>query len=58
MITDTTVESVGKDDIPMKTTGREKVRTSVCLTAKGDGTKMKDFIIFANAKGESKALHK
>ena len=58
MVTDTTVESVGKNDIPMKTTGREKVRTSVCLAAKGDGTKMKGFIVFANAKGEAKALHK
>ena len=58
MVTDTTVESVGKKDIPMKITGHEKVRVSVCLAAKGDGTKMKPFIVFATAKYELKALHK
>ena len=58
MLTDTTVESVGKKDIPMKTTGHKKVRMSVCLAAKQDETKMKPFIVFAAAKSESKALHK
>ena len=57
MVTDATVESVGKKDIPMKTTGHEKVRMSVSLAAKGGGTKMKPFIVFAAAKRESKALH-
>ena len=30
---------------------------SVCLAARGDGTKLKPFIVFAGAKRESKALH-
>ena len=54
---DETVENVGKKDILMKTTGHEKVRVRVCLAAKGDGTKMKSFIVFAAAKRELKALH-
>ena len=57
MVTNTTVESVGKMDIPMKTTGHEKVRLSVWLAAKEDRKKMKPFIVFAAAKRESKALH-
>ena len=58
MVADTTVEIVGKKDIPMKKTGHEKVRVriSVCLAAKEDGAKMKPFIVFAAAKRESKAL--
>ena len=58
MVTDTTVERVGKKDILMKTTGHEKVMVSVCLAAKRDGTKMKPCIVSAVAKRESKALHK
>ena len=51
MVADTTLESVGKKkDIPMKTTGHEKVRVGVCLAVKGDGTKMKPFIVFAAVK--------
>ena len=57
MVTDTTVESVGKKDIPIKTAGHKKIRVSVCLAVKGDGTKMKPFIVLAAAKRESKALH-
>ena len=30
---------------------------SVCLAARGDGTKLKLFVVFAGAKHESKALH-
>ena len=30
---------------------------NVCLAAKGDGTKMKPFIVFAATKRESKCLH-
>ena len=40
MVTDTTVESVDKKDIPIKTAGHEKIRVSVCLAVKGE-TKMK-----------------
>ena len=48
----------GTKDVPLKTTGHKKVRASVCLTAKRDGTKLKPFIVFAGAKRESKSLHK
>ena len=41
----------------MKSTGDEKVRVSVCLAAKLDGTKLKPFIVFGAAKRESKSLH-
>ena len=43
IVVDTTVETVGKKDIPMKTTGHEKVtvRIGICLAAKEDGAKMK-----------------
>ena len=41
----------------MKSTGHDKVRVSVCLTGKADGTRLKPFIVFKVAKRESKALH-
>ena len=41
----------------MKSTGHEKVRVTVCLATKGDGTKCKSFIVFAGAKRECKSLH-
>ena len=44
MVSNTTVEFTGAKDVPMKSTGHEKVRVTVCLTAKGDGTKLKPFI--------------
>ena len=43
--------------IAMKTTGHEKSRVSVCLTAKADGTKLKPFIIFPGGKRETKLLN-
>ena len=57
MVSNTTVEKTGSKDVPMKTTGHEKVRVSVCLTARADGTKCRPFIVFAGAKRESKSLH-
>ena len=47
------LNETGSKEIPLKTTGHEKVRVSVCLAAKGDGTKLKPFIDFAGAKRES-----
>lgn len=41
----------------MKTTGHEKTKVSVCLTAKADGTKLKHFIVFPGAKRETKLLN-
>ena len=57
MVSETTVEATGNKDVPMKSTRYEKVRVSVCLTAKLDGTKLKPFIIFGVAKRESTSLH-
>lgn len=58
MVSQSTVDKVGKREICLKTTGHEKVRISVCLTAKADGSKLKPFIVFGGAKRESEALNK
>ena len=50
MVSDTTVDKTGARTITMKSTGHEKCRVSVCLTAKADGSKLKPFIVFKNAK--------
>ena len=39
MVGTTTVSNVGSQDVVLKSTGHEKVRVSVCLTARTDGTK-------------------
>ena len=57
MVSETTVGATGTKDVPMKSTGHDKVRVSVCLAVKLDGTKLKSFIIFDAAKRESKSLH-
>ena len=57
MVSSTIVDKAGSKDVPLKTTGHEKVRVSVCLAAKGDGTKLKLFVVFVGAKRKSKALH-
>ena len=57
MVSSTTVDKTGSKDVPLKTTGHEKVRVSVWLAAKGDGRKHKPFVVIAGAKRESKALH-
>ena len=41
----------------MKTSGYEKTKVSVCLTAKADGTKRKPFIVFPGAKRDTKLLN-
>ena len=57
MVSETTVEATGAKDVPMKSTGHEKVHVSICLEAKLDGTKLKSFIVFGAAKRKSKSLH-
>ena len=57
MVSSTTISQSGKRNIPLKTTGHEKVRVSVCLTAKWDGNKLKPFIVFCGAKRECKSLN-
>jgi len=46
MASNTTVDNIGESTIQLKTTGHEKTKVSVCLAAKGDGTKLKPFIVF------------
>ena len=58
MVSSTTVNKTGQKEIMLKTTGHEKVRVSVCLAAKADGSKLKPFIVFVGAKRESAALNK
>ena len=49
MLSNINVDSIGKNTINMKTSGHEKTKVSVCLTAKADGTKLKPFIVFPGA---------
>ena len=39
------VDKTGRRDIPLKSTGHQKVRVSVSLTAKADGARLKPFIV-------------
>ena len=39
MVSNTTVEKTGSKEVNMKSTGHDKVRVSVCLTGKADGTR-------------------
>ena len=42
----TTVSPVGEDCVPVRTTGHEKSRVTVCLTAKANGVKLPPMIVF------------
>ena len=57
MVGTTTVSKVGRQDVVLKSTGHEKARVSVCLTARTDGTKFKPFIVFKGAKREVATLN-
>ena len=56
MVSETNVKATSAKDVPMKSTGHEKVHVSVCLAAKLDETKLKPFIVFDDAKREWKSL--
>ena len=56
MVSDTTIDKQGAKSVRLETTGHEKCMVSVCLAAKGDGTKLKPFTVFCAAKRESKSL--
>ena len=58
MLSQSTVDKVGKREICLKTTGHEKVRISICLSATADGTKLRHFIVFGGAERETEALNK
>ena len=57
MVGTTTVSKVGSQDVVLKSTGYEKTRVSVCLTARADETKLKPFIVFKEAKLEVAILN-
>ena len=57
MLSSTTVDNVGEKSIRLKTTGHERSKVSVCLTAKADRIKLKPFIVFLGAKRETKQLN-
>ena len=46
----TTVDSRGVHTVPIKTSGHEKNRLTVCLAVKADGTKMKPYVVIPAAK--------
>ena len=57
MVGTTTVSKVGSQDVVLKSTGQEKARDSVCLTAKAVGTKLKPFIVVTGTKREVSKLN-
>ena len=57
ILSNTTVDSIGHNTKAMKTTGQEKTKVSVCLTAKADWAKWRPFIVFPGAKRETKLLN-
>ena len=57
MVGNAMVETTGTKDVPLKSTGNEKVKVSVCLTAKADGKKLKPFIVFQGAKRGATTLN-
>lgn len=46
----TTIAQKGAKEVPIKSTGHEKVRITVILTGRGDGSKMKPYIIIPRKK--------
>ena len=52
-----TIDTTGTKDVPLKSSGNEKFKVSVCSTAKADGTKLKPFIVFQCAKREATTLN-
>ena len=58
VVSETTIDCVGKKNITMKTTGHEKCRVYLRLASKADGTKLKQFVVFKGAKKEVKAFRK
>lgn len=57
MVSNTTVDDKGAKEVTLRSTGHEKMRVSVCLAAKADGTKLKPMIVFKDAKRDVKALN-
>ena len=52
VVENVTVDNTETEDVPPKSTRNEKVKVSICLTTKADGTKLKPFIVFQGAERE------
>jgi hypothetical protein len=46
MLSNTTIAPTGSKTVQLKSTGNEKAHATVVLAAKGDGTKLKPFVVF------------
>ena len=57
MVGNMTVDTTGTKNVPLKSTGNEKVKVSLCLTANVDGKKLKPLIVFPGAKCEATAMN-
>ena len=58
MISNTTVTDKGAKSVVLKTTGHEKSKVTVTLTAKANGDKLKPYIVFPGHKREVQNLKK
>ena len=56
MTANTTVDVTGAKTISLKTKGIEKTRFTVVLSAKGDGTKLRPYVVFKKGIRETKKL--
>ena len=52
-----TIDTTETKNVPLKSTGNKKVKVSICLTTKADGTKLKSLILFQCAKHEATPLN-
>jgi len=57
MVGEATVAAKGAKSIPLKSTGHEKLRFTVVLTATGDGVKLKPYVVFLGGIRKVKELH-
>ena len=56
MPTKTTVDQHGLKTVPIKSTGHEKQRMTVCLAIKADDSKMKPFVVIPGKKVTSEIV--
>ena len=52
MLAETTVESVGSKSVGIKTTGNQKSKFTICLTAKANGVKLSPFVVFKGKRAD------
>lgn len=57
MVFNIIVDNIGESMIWLKIIGYEKIKVFVCLVVKGDGIKLKLFIVFFGVKRELKVLN-